>query len=97
MTTEAEVSTTLKVAQPTLYKVVLLNDDFTTMEFVVRILTDIFGKSEDDAQIIMLQIHKEGRGVVGIYTKQIAEQKIAETHACAQHFGHPLKAISEPA
>lgn len=95
MSTETDTVTTTKLKEPSFFKVILLNDHFTSMDFVITILTDIFCKPEDEARSITLQIHEEGKGVVGIYTREIADQKIAETHACARHYGHPLKAISE--
>jgi ATP-dependent Clp protease adaptor protein ClpS len=95
MSTETESVTTTKIKEPSLFKVILLNDHFTSMDFVIQILTDIFCKPDDEARSITMQIHHEGKGVVGIYPREIADQKIAETHACASHYGHPLKAISE--
>ena len=60
-------------------------------------LTDIFSKPFSEAKDLTMRVHEEGRGIAGIYSREIAEQKIAETHACAQHYGHPLKAVAEQA
>src|SRR5215813_1915371 len=76
--------TALKLKRPKLYKVLLHNDDYTTMEFVVMILQAIFGHSETDATAIMLHIHRHGVGVGGIYPFSIAEAKVAEVIATAE-------------
>ena len=81
--------------EPKRYRVILLNDDFTTMDFVVHILETIFSKSPSEATQIMLQVHKSGRGVAGIFSKQIAEAKIDQVHVQAQREGFPLKCSME--
>ncbi|MFN4894556.1 MAG: ATP-dependent Clp protease adapter ClpS [Pseudomonadota bacterium] len=86
-----------KTQKPKMYRVLLLNDDFTTMEFVVHILEGIFFKSPAEATQIMLQVHKNGRGVAGIFSKQIAEAKIEQVHQLAQSEGFPLKCDMEEA
>jgi ATP-dependent Clp protease adaptor protein ClpS len=83
-----ESKTTLK--RPPLYKVLLHNDDFTTMEFVVYILETIFQLSEGEAVEIMLQVHLEGIGVAGIYPYEIAEMKVAKVTSIAQANEYPL-------
>lgn len=80
---------------PPQFKVLLLNDDFTTMDFVVAVLEEVFQKSPAEAVAIMLQIHKQGRAVAGIYAKQIAEAKIEMVHQRAQAQGHPLRSVLE--
>jgi len=85
----------VRVKPPKMYRVILLNDDFTTMDFVVHILETIFQKSPAEAMQIMLQVHKAGRGVAGIFSKQIAEAKIDSVHAQAQREGFPLKCVME--
>jgi ATP-dependent Clp protease adaptor protein ClpS len=85
----------VRVKPPKMYRVLLLNDDFTTMEFVVYILETIFQKSPLEATQIMLQVHKSGRGVAGIFSKQIAEAKIENVHAQAKREGFPLKCVME--
>jgi ATP-dependent Clp protease adaptor protein ClpS len=80
---------------PKQYKVILLNDDYTTMEFVVHIMEVVFMKSPSEAIQIMLQVHKSGRGVAGIFSKQIAEAKIDRVHNEARKEGFPLKCIME--
>lgn len=85
----------VRVKPPKMYRVLLLNDDFTTMEFVVYILETIFQKTPSEAMQIMLQVHKSGRGVAGIFSKQIAEAKIESVHAQAHREGFPLKCVME--
>lgn len=74
---------------------ILLNDDFTTMEFVVEVLMSIFHKNTDDALRIMLDVHKKGKGVVGIYTWDIAVTKAEQVHAAADANEFPLRCIVE--
>ena len=92
---DTEVRDRPKTRTPKQYQVVLLNDDFTSMEFVVTILETIFQKSPAEATQIMLQVHRQGRGVCGIFTKQIAEAKIEMVHQRAQSEGFPLRCILE--
>lgn len=80
-----------------MYRVILLNDDFTSMEFVVHILETIFLKSPAEAMQIMLQVHKSGKGVAGIFSKQIAEAKIDLVHQQARGEGFPLRCDMEEA
>ncbi len=77
------------------YKVVLLNDDFTSMDFVVEVLMELFDHSVDSAINIMLQIHRAGRGVCGSYTYEVAETKISQVEKRAKENEYPLKAIME--
>jgi ATP-dependent Clp protease adaptor protein ClpS len=86
-----------KLARPRLWKVLLHNDDYTTMEFVVAILRAIFHLSEGDATAIMLHIHQRGVGVAGIYTKEIAETKVSEVTRAAEEAEFPLLCTMEPA
>lgn len=79
-----------KLQKPPLYKVLLHNDNFTTMEFVVFILTDVFLLSENEAIHIMLQVHNQGLGVAGVYTYEIAETKVAKVAMLAQENEYPL-------
>ncbi len=84
-----------EVKRPPMFKVYLLNDDYTTMEFVVHILEKIFHINTVKASQIMLHVHKNGKGLAGVYTKGIAETKIAAVHEMAQLNGFPLKCIME--
>jgi ATP-dependent Clp protease adaptor protein ClpS len=86
-----------KKKDPTLYKVVLLNDDYTTMEFVVQVLEDIFQKSPAEAFRVMMHVHVNGRGIAGVYPWEIAEAKAERTIALARESGFPLKAVTEEA
>lgn len=85
----------IKVAPPSMYKVILLNDDVTTMDFVVAILKSIFQKSHDEATRIMLSIHHSGSGVCGIYPLEIAEAKQATVKKRANAEGFPLQCVLE--
>lgn len=81
--------------KPPLYKVLLLNDDYTTMEFVVHVLEKIFHKSPPEATRIMLHVHKKGMGLAGVYSRDIAETKMAEVHDLAQGNEFPLRCLLE--
>ena len=81
-----------KVARPKKYKVLLYNDDYTPMEFVVHLLEKIFGKGPSEATAIMLAIHNSGLGVAGVYVLDIAESKVAAVHGAAEQRGYPLRA-----
>ena len=84
-----------KTGKPPLYRVSLLNDDYTTMEFVVQILESVFHKSPAEAYRIMMQVHTQGRGVCGTYTYEIAETKVATIQDLAQRENFPLQATLE--
>ncbi len=79
-----------KLKKPPMYRVVLLNDDFTPMEFVVHVLEAIFGHNRENATRIMLNVHKSGKGVCGIYTKDIAETKVTQVNSYSRENKHPL-------
>ncbi|MBF0626407.1 MAG: ATP-dependent Clp protease adapter ClpS [Magnetococcales bacterium] len=81
--------------EPSLYKVMLLNDDFTPMDFVVDLLMDFFAKSAEEATRIMLNVHHQGVGLCGIYTLEIAETKVTQVNQHARNHGHPLKCTME--
>ncbi|MEO5735444.1 MAG: ATP-dependent Clp protease adapter ClpS [Rubrivivax sp.] len=82
---------------PQLFQVVLLNDDYTPMEFVVMVLQQYFQRDSDTATLIMLKIHHEGRGVCGVYTKDVAATKVELVLTAARRDGHPLQCIMEAA
>jgi ATP-dependent Clp protease adaptor protein ClpS len=86
-----------KKQDPTLYKVVLLNDDYTTMEFVVSVLESIFQKSPAEAFQIMMHVHVNGRGIAGVYPWEVAETKVSKVVGMAREAGFPLKAVTEEA
>ncbi len=83
--------------EPTLYQVILLNDDYSTMDFVIQVLEEVFQKSPAEAYRIMLQVHVEGRGMAGTYTFEIAETKADKVATMAHDAGYPLRAIVEEA
>lgn len=83
--------------EPTLYKVVLLNDDYTTMEFVVSVLETVFDKSPAEAFRVMMHVHQQGRGIAGVYPWDVAETKTETVTTLAREAGYPLRAVTEPA
>ena len=85
-----------KVEKPRMFRVLLHNDDYTTMEFVVYVLMEIFRKSQLEATRIMLTVHRSGRGVAGVYTRDVAETKAEQTVDRAREAGFPLLATTEP-
>ncbi|WP_446808052.1 ATP-dependent Clp protease adapter ClpS [Methylomonas sp. 2BW1-5-20] len=86
-----------QLKRPPLYKVMLLNDDFTPMDFVVEILTDFFNMSEEKATQVMLQVHTQGVGVCGTYTKDVAETKVHIVNEYSREHHHPLMCTMEEA
>jgi ATP-dependent Clp protease adaptor protein ClpS len=86
-----------KTVPPPLYQVVLLNDDYTPMEFVVAVIEKFFNKDHETAVQIMLKVHLEGRGVCGVYTRDIAASKVDQVQAAAKKAGHPLVCLMEAA
>jgi ATP-dependent Clp protease adaptor protein ClpS len=84
-----------KLAEPEKFRVIMLNDDYTTMDFVVEILMAIFHKNADDAARIMLDIHRKGRGTAGIYPFDIARTKAEQAQARAREQGFPLRCLVE--
>ena len=83
--------------EPTLYNVVLLNDDYTPMQFVVDVLEGLFQKSPAEAYRVMMQVHLEGRGIAGVYPWEVAETKVTNVVSLARESGHPLQATLEDA
>ena len=88
---------TQKTEPPRMYQVVLLNDDYTPMEFVVMVLQEYFSRDLETATQIMLKIHHDGRGVCGVYSKDVASTKVELVLAAARRGGHPLQCIMESA
>lgn len=85
----------INLKEPKLYKVFLLNDDYTTMQFVVEIIMNIFGKNEEEAVKIMYEVHQQGKGMVGIYPYDIAFTKIIQVETISKENQFPLKAVLE--
>lgn len=100
-TTETHGDTSLlsrsddRVQEPPFFKVVLLNDDFTPMDFVVDLLMRFFNKSREDATQVMLSVHLKGMGVCGLYPREIAETKVMQVNRHARDSGHPLRCRME--
>jgi ATP-dependent Clp protease adaptor protein ClpS len=92
---EVEVEERQETKTPSLYKVYLLNDDYTTMDFVVSILEEVFHKPPVEATQIMLHVHKNGKGLAGVYTREIAETKIETVHELARQNSFPLRCTME--
>ena len=84
-----------KTVQPSLYKVLLLNDDFTPMDFVVRVLEQFFQKAHEEALEVMLNVHRLGVGLCGVYSYEIAETKVAQVLTFAREHQHPLQCTME--
>lgn len=84
-----------KTDKPPQYKVYLLNDDYTPMDFVVQILETFFNKSHEEATRIMLHVHRHGSGLCGVYTREVAETKVAQVLAAARKAQHPLQCTME--
>ncbi len=93
--TQSGVGVKEKLTYPSMYKVLLLNDDFTPMDFVVFVLKKFFNKTEEEAHDIMLKVHSEGVGIAGIYPFEIAEMKSAQVNTYAKEHEHPLKSVIE--
>ena len=85
-----------KIKRPPLYRVILLNDDYTPMEFVVQVLEPFFSMGREKATQVMLAVHTQGKGVCGIYPQDIAETKASQVNQCARDSGHPLLCEVEP-
>ncbi len=85
-----------ELKKPPMYQVIMLNDDYTPMDFVVGVLVQIFKKTPPEAERIMLKVHYEGQGVCGVYPYDIAETRIAMVHQLARSREHPLKCVMEP-
>lgn len=92
-----ERKTRAKLQRPRQYKVLLHNDDYTTMEFVVLVLQSIFHRTEGEAVQIMLHVHRTGIGVAGVYTHEVAETRVAQVHDLARRYEYPLRASLEEA
>ncbi|MBU1669413.1 ATP-dependent Clp protease adaptor ClpS [bacterium] len=94
---EEEIEADLAIAEPEKYKVLLHNDDYTTIDFVVDILMAVFHKNETEAERIMMDVHKKGRAVCGVYTYEIAQTKVYQVKELAKSNGFPLLATMEEA
>ena len=90
-----EIESQIVLEEPPMYRVVLHNDDYTTMEFVVHVLMSVFHKSEAESERIMLDVHKKGRGVCGVYTREIAQTKVEQVRTLAKQNKFPLLATYE--
>jgi ATP-dependent Clp protease adaptor protein ClpS len=87
---------TQKTKPPQMYQVVLLNDDYTPMEFVVVVIQEFFGKDRETATQIMLKIHLDGKGICGVFSKDVAATKVDQVTEAARKNGHPLQCVCEP-
>lgn len=94
--TETSTETRVKLKRPPKYAVIFYNDDKTTIEFVLAVLMQIYGKSRDEATTLTMRVHEQGRAAVAMYTKEIAEEKVNETLAAASRYGYPLQVTAEP-
>src|SRR5674476_156388 len=87
---------TQKTKPPQMYQVVMLNDDYTPMEFVVVVIQEFFNKDRETATQIMLKIHLDGKAICGIYSRDVAATKVEQVQEAARQAGHPLQCVSEP-
>ena len=85
-----------KIEPPQMYQVAMLNDDYTPMECVGRVIQEFFSKDREAATQIMLKIHLDGKGICGIYSRDVAATKVDQVLEAAKHAGHPLQCVSEP-
>jgi ATP-dependent Clp protease adaptor protein ClpS len=85
-----------KTKPPQMFQVVMLNDDYTPMEFVVVVIQEFFNKDRETATQIMLKIHLDGKGICGVYSKDVAATKVQQVQEAARQAGHPLQCVSEP-
>lgn len=95
--TDTITKTKTKVKTPSMWKVVLHNDDFTPMDFVTQLIMHLFHKNRSEAENIMMTIHTTGRGTVGIFTKEVADTKVIQVKEISEQNGHPLLATKEEA
>lgn len=86
----------VKLQKPPMYKVLMHNDDYTTMEFVIHVLMKFFSKTYDESHAIMLKVHHDGIGICGIFTHEVAESKSQKVNKYSRGKGHPLKSSIEP-
>ena len=94
-TTNVVIETKPKTKKPALYKVLMLNDDYTPMEFVVHVLERFFGKNREEATQIMMHVHRRGVGICGVYTYEVAETKVNQVMDFARRHQHPLQCTLE--
>ena len=87
---------TQKTEPPQMFQVVMLNDDYTPMEFVVLVIQEFFNKDRETATQIMLKIHLDGKGICGVYSRDVAATKVLQVQEAARQAGHPLQCVSEP-
>ena len=92
---EYDLDEEVELSEPKKYKVLLLNDDFSTMDFVIEVLVKVFRKSLSESEAIMLEVHNNKKAVCGVYTHEIAFTKVAQVKTMARKAGFPLKAIAE--
>ena len=92
---QVETRDKVELVFPNRYNVLLLNDDYTSMDFVIQLLVEVFNRSLDEATAITMKVHDEGQGIAGTYSHEVAEQKQTESSMISRHNGHPLKIVLE--
>jgi ATP-dependent Clp protease adaptor protein ClpS len=85
----------VELKYPDRFNVIILNDDFTPMDFVIKLIIEVFNKNIEQAKDLTVQVHKNGKAIVGTYNQEIGEQKVNEVTLLSRHHGHPLKSIME--
>jgi len=85
----------VELKYPDRFNVIILNDDFTPMDFVIKLIIEVFNKNIEQAKDLTVKVHKDGKAIVGTYNQEIGEQKVNEVTLLSRHHGHPLKSIME--
>jgi ATP-dependent Clp protease adaptor protein ClpS len=97
MSTATETLTKVKLKTPSMWKVLLHNDDYTPMDFVIAVLVQVFHKGEEEAHALALTVHNQGKANIGLYTKEVALTKVSQVERIAREEQHPLKVTAEEA
>lgn len=93
---DGELKERVELQTPKMYRVIMLNDDYTTMDFVIHVLMDVFHMPENTAVEVMIDVHKKGKGVCGTYTREVAQTKTNKVHRMAKEASYPLRCTMEP-
>ena len=92
---DVDTETTLELKEPSMYSVILLNDNYTPMDFVIQLLVQVFGHTAESAMEVTMMVHTNGKGSAGTYSFEIAQQKQLDARTAAEQFGHPLRLVLE--
>jgi len=92
---DVDTEVTIGLKEPSMYSVILLNDNYTPMDFVIQLLVQVFGHTEESAMAVTMAVHNNGKGAAGVYSYEIAQQKQIDAKTAAEQFGHPLRLVLE--